>query len=182
MLFATGHLKVDLPRELGVATNRWPNIKFVLADALSPHRKLLELSQLRWDEAIRNRPQHPAKDTLLLLVARGSSDPAITSSFEDVANQLVAAYDAARAVTCYSGMATPLIRDALDAAVQGPHRRIVVQPYFLFTGVLVKQLHKITADWARRHPNKEILSTDHLGVHPLLADVFKERARDALAL
>jgi precorrin-8X/cobalt-precorrin-8 methylmutase len=176
MLFASGHVKKDLPRELDTVSLRWPNTDFVLSDALNVHDKLLELCRKRWDEAVADRPRCALDDTLLLVVGRGSSDPEANVSFGLVVDRLRDTYSVRQARACYSGVTSPLLSDALEAAVQSDFRRIVVQPYFLFTGVLVKQIHGTIASTARRYTNKEILSTHHLGVHPLLADVFEECA------
>jgi sirohydrochlorin ferrochelatase len=181
MLFASGHVKNDLPRELKLAKRRWPHTEFVLAGPLDIHDKLIELCRVRWDEALRNHPPWPGQDTLLLLVGRGSSDAEANASLASIADRLRRAYRVGRSIVCYSSLASPSVSEALEASALDRFRRIVVQPYFLFTGVLVKQIHDLTAQAAARNKDKEVFSTPHLGVHPLLADVFEERANAAQA-
>jgi precorrin-8X/cobalt-precorrin-8 methylmutase len=182
MLFASGHVKLDLPRELQAAKRRWPQVEFSSSDALNLHDKLLQLCRIRWDEAIKNRPPCATNDTMLLLVGRGSSDAEANAKLSSVASRLCEAYGVGRAVACYSALASPRVTEALQAAALDDLRRIIVQPYFLFTGVLVKQLHAITAEAARRHSDKEIFSTNHLGADSLLADVLQHRANAAFGL
>jgi sirohydrochlorin cobaltochelatase len=57
-------------------------------------------------------------------------------------------------------------------------RRIVVFPYFLFTGVLVKRIYAATDEAALRHPEIEFLKAPYLRDHPLLLDAFVERVAE----
>ena len=115
----------------------------------------------------------------MLLVGRGTRDPDADADVAKAARLLGADYGVARADACYSGVTTPVLPDALDVAGRSGCRRIVVQPYFLFTGVLVKKIHQGTQDYARRHCDLNVFVTSHFGVHPLLVDVFEERAQEA---
>jgi sirohydrochlorin ferrochelatase len=179
MLFAAGHVKSDLPRELHAAQRRWPRVEFLLAGALDIHHKLLELCRVRWEEAIHNYPPMPGNDTMLLVVGRGSSDAEANAGLASVAERLGKAYGVGRALACYSGLASPRLSNALETSARERFGRIVVQPYFLFTGVLVKQIHALTARTSEQHKGKEIFSTQHLGVHPLLADAFEDRSHSS---
>jgi hypothetical protein len=58
--------------------------------------------------------------------------------------------------------------------------RIVVQPYFLFDGVLVKRVREAAARHAALDPATEILVTEHFRLHPLLLQAFEDRAYEAL--
>ena len=69
----------------------------------------------------------------------------------------------------------------LEHAVKLGYRRIIVFPYFLFTGVLVKRIYDITDEMAARHPEIEFLKASYLNDHPLVLDAFAERVREILA-
>jgi sirohydrochlorin ferrochelatase len=177
MLFAASHVKRDVPREVAAARQRWPKVEFQLGRELDGDERLLELCRVRWDEAIARHSVCPSDDTTLLLVARGSSDAGANAAAESIARKLGQRYGVSRAITCFSGVALPLVPDAIDAAADTGCRRIVVQPFLLFNGALVDRIHSWTREAARRHFGLEIISTSHLGVHPLLVDVFESRAR-----
>ena len=51
---------------------------------------------------------------------------------------------------CYSGVTFPLIAPGLEHAAKLGYRRIVVFPYFLFTGVLVQRIYDITDQIAEK--------------------------------
>ena len=60
------------------------------------------------------------------------------------------------------------------------YRRIVVFPYFLFTGVLVKRIYDHTDKVAARHPGIEFLKAGYLNDHPMVLDAFTDRVNEIL--
>ena len=75
---------------------------------------------------------------------------------------------------------TPLLPEALQRCQRLGYARILVFPFFLFTGVLEKRIRTTTAEFAGRHPDTEFLCAGYLNAHPLLYEVFLERAEEAL--
>ena len=84
------------------------------------------------------------------------------------------------AETGYSGVTFPLTEPALEHAARLGYRRIVVFPYFLFTGVLVKRIYHYTDVVAARHPDIEFVKAPYLNDHPLVLDTFAERVEEIL--
>ena len=60
-------------------------------------------------------------------------------------------------------------------------RRIVVFPYFLFTGVLVRRIYEAVDAVAARHPEVEFVKAHYLDDHPLVVETFVERIRGIAA-
>jgi sirohydrochlorin cobaltochelatase len=81
---------------------------------------------------------------------------------------------------CYSGVTFPLVGPGLEHAVKLGYRRIIVFPYFLFTGVLVKRIYRIAEQMAARHPDIEFLHAQYLKDHPLVLDAFADRVSEIL--
>jgi sirohydrochlorin cobaltochelatase len=82
------------------------------------------------------------------------------------------------AEAAFSGVAHPRVDAALDRAARMGFRRIVVFPYFLFTGILVKRIYAATDEAAARHPEIEFVKAGYLRDHPLLLDAFVERVEE----
>ena len=179
MLFAAAHVKRDIPRAVQAASRRWPGVEFRIGHELGEHAKLLELCRVRWDEAIQSHSPCPSQETMMLLVGRGSSDPEANAAVARIARNLGESYGVGRAAACFGGVTSPLVPAALEVAARSGFRRIVVQPFFLFTGVLVQRIHLETREAAQRNPDSEIVSTGHLGVHSLLTDVLQDRAKSS---
>ena len=73
-----------------------------------------------------------------------------------------------------------LVDAGLERAARLGFTRIIVFPYFLFTGILVKRIYDWTDAAAAAHPDIEFLKADYLNDHPLLIDCFIERVEEAL--
>ncbi len=70
------------------------------------------------------------------------------------------------AETCYSGVTFPLVEPGLEHAAKLGYRRIVVFPYFLFSGVLVSRIYNNTDEVAERHPDIEFVKAGYLTTTP----------------
>jgi sirohydrochlorin cobaltochelatase len=180
MLMAAGHVKNDVPSEVHEARLRHPGVTFHMARALDIHPSLLELCHLRYREAIAARPESPPDRTLLLLVGRGTSDPDANANIARVSRFLWESYRVGWATVAFSGLAHPSVDDALTVCRRLGSARIIVQPYFLFDGILLKRIAEATARHAGEDSSVEILTTAHLRDHPLLLQALEDRAHEAI--
>jgi sirohydrochlorin ferrochelatase len=180
VLMAAGHAKNDMASEVRLARQRHPRLTIHMGRALDVDPRLLQLCRLRYQEALADRSLVAPDDTLLLLVGRGSSDPDANANIAKVARFLQEGYPTGWASWAYSGVAAPLLPDALRVCERAGFRRIVVQPYFLFTGILLKRIFADVEERRRARPDLEFVTTPHLQTHPLLVEAFAERAEEAL--
>ena len=79
------------------------------------------------------------------------------------------------AEAAFSGVAHPRVGAALDRAALLGFRRIVVFPYFLFTGVLVKRIYAETDAAAARFPQIAFVKARYLRDHPKVIEAFLDR-------
>jgi sirohydrochlorin cobaltochelatase len=181
MLFAAGHVKNDIPSVLNsYAAQRRLRVDY--GRDLAVERRLLAVSAQRIEQAeAASSWRVPREETLLLLVGRGTSDPDANSNISKVARMLWEGMGFGWAEICYSGVTFPLVGPGLEHAAKLGYRRIIVFPYFLFTGVLVKRIYRITDQMAQRHPQIEFLKAQYLKDHPLVLDAFADRVQEVLA-
>lgn len=180
MLMAAGHVKNDVPSEVQEARGRHPAVAFHMARALDIHPALLELCHVRYREALEGRPEVPPAETLLLLVGRGTSDPDANANIARVSRFLWEATGAGWASIGFTGVTGPSVDDALAVCRRLGHARIVVQPYFLFDGVLLKRIREAVDRHAEADPGVEFVYVPHLRLHPLLLGAFEDRAHEAI--
>jgi len=181
MLFAAGHAKNDIPSVLNGWAAKNPGVPVEYGRELGIDLKLLRVAGERIEAALRKAGDGVARhDTLLVVVGRGASDPDANSNVAKVMRMLWEGMGFGWAETAYSGVTFPLVEPALEHAAKLGYRRIVVFPYFLFTGVLVKRIYSATDDVAARHPGIEFVKADYLGDHPLVLDTFDDRLVETL--
>jgi sirohydrochlorin cobaltochelatase len=180
MLMAAGHAKNDIPSEIHEARRLHPDVSFHYGRHLHLHPNIVQLCRLRIEEAERAAAPAERNDTLLLVVGRGSSDPDANADVAKLARLLWEGMGFGWGAACYIGVTTPLLPEALARCHRMGFRRVVVFPFFLFTGVLEKRIRRQTEDFGREHPDSEYLCAGYLNVHPLLFDAFAERAEEAV--
>ena len=181
MLFAAGHVKNDIPSVLNAYMARHPQIRIEYGRDLDIDARLLRAAAARIEQTERISSRRVARDeTLLVVVGRGTSDPDANSNIAKVARMLWEGMGFGWCEVCYSGVTFPLVAPGLEHAVKLGYRRIVVFPYFLFTGVLVKRIYSIADEMAARHPEIEFLKAPYLNDHPLVLDAFAERVQEII--
>jgi sirohydrochlorin cobaltochelatase len=181
MLFAAGHVKNDLPWELNTFAAENPSIAVAFGRDLAIEPKLLAAARDRIEAAERGAQDDvPREETLLLVVGRGTNDPDANSNVTKVARMLWEGMGFGWAETAYSGVAHPRVDAALERAVRLGFRRIIVFPYFLFTGVLVKRIYRQSDEVAARHPRFTFLKAGYLNAHPLVLATFSDRLQEIL--
>jgi sirohydrochlorin cobaltochelatase len=180
MLFAASHVKNDLPWEINSFGAANPSIAVRFGRELAIEPNLLRAAADRIAEAEADAPRVLARnETLLVVVGRGTNDPDANSNIAKVARFLWECMGFGWAETAFSGVASPLVEPALRRAIRLGFRRVIVFPYFLFTGILVKRIYAATDTVAADHPEIEFLKAPYLNDHPLVLESFVDRVREA---
>ena len=188
MLFAAGHAKNDIPSVLNTYAAE-TGLRIDYGRELGVDLKMIQAAGARLRTALdaADRCTHlageqsvPLHDTLLVVVGRGSSDPDANSNVAKVTRMLVEGFGFGWGETVYSGVTFPLVEPGLRQAVRLGYRRIVVFPYFLFSGVLVSRIRQHTQRVAADHPAVEFVEAGYLGDHALVLDTFQERVAEVL--
>jgi sirohydrochlorin cobaltochelatase len=181
MLFAAGHVKNDLPSEVNTYRAENPDLDLVFAADLGLDSRLLEAARQRIQEALDGASGEVAlEDTLLLVVGRGTNDSDANSNVAKVTRMLWEGLKVGWADTAYSGVAYPLVDQALARVTKMGFKRIVVFPYFLFSGILVSRIYKWADEAAAANPDIEILKASYLNDHPKVIDAFVARFGEAI--
>ncbi|MFJ6567308.1 sirohydrochlorin chelatase [Streptomyces sp. NPDC091292] len=181
MLVSAGHAKGDIPAALAREKERHPGISYTYGRPLGPHPALLRVLERRVDEALggANGEAVDRSGTTVLLVGRGSTDPDANAEVLKAARLLWEGRGYAGVETAFVSLAAPDVPSGLERCVKLGARRIVVLPYFLFTGVLPERVRRQTADWAAAHPGVEVRSAEVIGPEPELLDLVMERYEEA---
>ena len=181
MLFAAGHAKNDIPSVLNRYQARHKGIRIRYGRELAIEPRLLRAAADRIEAALEAAPPRVPHETLLMVVGRGTSDPDANGNVAKVARMLWEGFGFGWGEAAYSGVTFPLVEPALEHAAKLGYPRIVVFPYFLFTGVLVKRIYEAADAVAARHPAIEFVKADYLKDHPLVLDVFASRVEEILS-
>lgn len=179
MLFAAGHTKNDIPSVLNTYQAETPSVRISYGRALEITPQMLRAAADRITEALASSPKKiPLSETLLLVVGRGTSDPDANSAVAKLTRLLWEGMGFGWAETAYSGVTFPLVAPALAHAARLGYARIVVFPYFLFTGVLVERIYAAVDAATAQNPEIDMLKAGYLNTHPSVLDSFVARVND----
>ncbi len=180
VLLGATHAKNDMPVEVQTLQREYPECDIRYGAPMHLHPSVLQLCRVRIVEAEARSPQIiPRSDTCLVVVGRGTTDPDANSDVAKLSRILEEGLGFGCAFVCYSGTAKPALGDGLEAAVRLGYRRLLVLPFFLFTGVLIKRIEEAVEAVAASRPSVEVLQARPLEAHPLTADALLDRAREA---
>lgn len=180
LLLAAGHIRRDIPAAVAAAAGEMGMIVERQTPHLGSHPAILELSHLRYAEAVERAPTPPipSAQTLLLVVARGATDPSALAEMREIF-ALRARRTGLSAELCFLAMAEPTLEETIAQVAASNYRKVIVQPHLLFAGALADRLADTVQQVAGRNPGQRWVMTETLGAHPLLAEAVIDQLHRA---
>ncbi|MGF1458383.1 MAG: CbiX/SirB N-terminal domain-containing protein [Leptolyngbyaceae cyanobacterium] len=178
LLFAARHNKFDVTNELDRARERHPNVRFHYGRHFGIAPEILDLWRdrlNRLDQPVHNPHDIKRQQTVLLFVGRGASDPDANGDVYKLARMVWEGSDYHTVETCFIGITHPRLEEGFHRARLYQPERIIVLPYFLFTGVLMKKIQQIAVQQQALHPEMEVGCLPEMGLHPQLMAVMRRR-------
>lgn len=160
-LFAGGHVKRDIPRILAEQRRKYPGTEIRLGRHLGSEPSLLRAMADRLGQV---------NGHAVLLVGRGSLEPEPVSDMAAVARNFSELCRLSLVEHCFIALAPPDLPTGIAQCRARGAKAIAVVPYFLFTGVLVKRIHRIAWELGAE-------ARPHLGCHEELIRLVHERSR-----
>ena len=180
MLMAAGHAKNDIPSELNTIMQEYDDVNIVYGTELGVDPKMIQAASERIKECESQfGDTYERKDTLLVVVGRGASDPDANSNITKITRMLEEGLGFGWALTCFSGVTTPLVPDALERAHGLGFKQVIVFPYFLFTGRLVKKIYQWADEYQEKHTDVKVVKAPYLNDHPLVMETFDDKLNNA---
>lgn len=175
MLLDAGHCMEDIPRVLHGALHRHRSLVIEYGEHLGFHPALQEV-------LVRRLQPYPADSkTSVLLVGRGSSDPVANAHFYQISRMLWERTGYEWVENAFIGITFPRLETGLARLYRLGARRIVVVPYFLFTGALFKKIESIASRFAAEHKEAAVFVTQYFGLDEEVVGVVAERVTEAVA-
>lgn len=170
LLFFAGHSQEDMPAEVVRARSRHPELTIPFAGPLGSDERLLAAVEHRLALV------EPNEDTAVLLVGRGSLFSEANADLFKAARMLWDRNSFGWVEAAFVSIAPPSVPEAIERCLRLGAKRVVVAPYFLNTGVLVK---RIAQQALATLPSAQMV--DHLGLQPPVVDMLIDRLAQARA-
>ncbi len=181
MLFAATHAKNDIPSVLTTYQEKHPGLSIHYGRELGLHPSMVMAFETRILEALglSAAPHHgELYDTMLVVVGRGTSDTWANAEAAKLARIVAEDLGFGWTETVYSGVTFPSVGRGLEMALKLGYKRVVVAPYFLFTGRLINRIYDYVDVVAAQHPEVEFLKAHYLKDQPHVLETFMARVQE----
>lgn len=180
-LFGAGHVKNDLPAAFDAARARDRALDIHYGAPLGVQPEMLGAVDDRIAALDQSLPPRPRGETAILLVERGSSDPDANAQVHQLARLFWEGRDWGWVEPCFVGITRPSLEEGLARCAALGARRVLVMPYFLFTGVLVRRIRRAVDAFRERFSDLDVEVAEHLGRHPAVVDLLARRVAETEA-
>nr|WP_279611520.1 sirohydrochlorin chelatase [Thermostichus vulcanus] len=180
LLFGARHNKFDVTVELDRLQALYPQLRIHYSGPLGIRSEILQLLRARLRALLAAQPPGiPDSETVLLFVGRGSSDPEANAETCKLARLLWEGSGFRAVETCFIGITHPRLPMGFERALLWQPRRVIVLPYFLFTGVLVKKIEAAIQEQRLLHPGMDWLGLPELGIVDTILQSLRQLEQEA---
>ncbi len=178
MLGAAGHVKRDIPHYVAAARRCYLDVVFTISQHLGAEYEVLQalLQQLKQVVPAIN------PSTAAVLLARGSSNMVANSELEKMARWIFESCDCNMVDIAFSGLTTPSLETVVQRQLSTGIARIVIIPYYLFTGVLMARIVLQVKQLSIAHPTMLFDVTDAIGMSDFILALVHRRITECLTL
>ena len=175
ILNAAGHVRQDIPSAIQRARKRHPDVQFLYAPHLAVSDPLLSILKRFLRQAMLQLDVPDPRTTGVILLGRGSSDRLANGDVARMARWLWEIGEHERVDLAFTGVTFPRLEKVVRDQVALGMMQIVVMPYYLFTGTLIKRIGRQMENLAAQYPQVRFAHTTYFGFEPEIARLLDER-------
>jgi sirohydrochlorin cobaltochelatase len=177
MLFAATHAKKDIPSVLTTYQEKNPKLQIKYGRELGLHSQMISAFKMRILDSLGLNHVHDGDlyDTMLVVVGRGTSDTYANAEVAKLTRIVTEDLGFGWSETVYSGVTFPSVGQGLSTIVRLGYKKIVVAPYFLFTGRLIDRIYNYVNLVAKENPQIKFHKAHYLADQDHVINTFVER-------
>jgi len=179
ILGAAGHVKMEIPHHIAHAREHHPDVQFIMAKHLGAGSHVLKALKSELAKAMLALDAPDAKNTGVILLARGSSDKVANGEIAKMARWLFEETHHEMVDLAFTGITFPKVETVAQRQVACGMKQIIILPYYLFTGVLVERIARQTERLQQQYPTVSFGLATYMGFDDAIYDVLDERVADA---
>ncbi len=174
ILNAAGHVKTEIPAHIKKAEESGATYVMAHHIGISGEIKKIMLRRL-----MMNDDGSDSDATGLILLGRGSSN---TEANCEVAKLLRWIYEASayeEADLAFTGITTPKLERVIDRQARLGMKKIVILPYYLFTGILMERIRDQVKTAEEKYTGITFALADYIGFENEIYDILDRRVAEA---
>lgn len=175
ILNAAGHVKMELPEYLEQARLRHPQVLFLMGRHLGVDERILKLVRMRIHSAMVTLDMPDPKTTSIILLGRGSSDMSANGEVAKMARWVFETTRHDQVDYAFTGITYPRVETVVARQVASGAMQIIIAPYYLFTGRLIKRIENQVQRMTRQYPQIAFSLAGYLGINDRVVEVLESR-------
>lgn len=179
ILNAAGHVKMDIPQAVAAARVRHPATPFVCAPPLGLGREVFAIVERRLDRLMRELAVPDPRTTGVVLLGRGSSDAGANGEMAKLARWVFEAREHDLVDIAFTGITHPRLESVVQRQVRLGMSQILIQPVYLFTGVLIERIGEQVARLRTAYPQVSFALGSYFGFDDEIFKLLERRASAA---
>ncbi|ARD47722.1 sirohydrochlorin chelatase [Sporosarcina sp. P37] len=172
LLLRAGHAIADIPAELHEVMTHYPEVPIYYGDPIGVDERMVDVLIERLYETADVIPDGAA----ILLIGRGSSDPATKEDFTAIKRSFQEKTGLQNVSVGYLAACGPFFAEELERLLKQQPKNLYILPYLLFTGILMKSIERTLKTI---ETSTAIHLCPALGYHPAIHTILNERASEA---
>ncbi len=172
LLLRAGHANVDIPTELQDVMVNYPDTPVYYGDPIGVDERMVDVLIERLHQTTETIPE----DATILLIGRGSSDPATKQDFAVIKKIFQEKTKLDNVSVGYLAACGPFYEEELEHLLEDQPKDLYILPYLLFTGILMKTIERTLK---KTETTTAIHLCPALGYDPAIHAILNERADEA---
>jgi precorrin-8X/cobalt-precorrin-8 methylmutase len=176
------HTKKDIPNAIGKVFQNRPDINIFYAEPLGTQAEIMKVCKDRiWEAENSSQKTISHSETLFITVAHGSHDINSNSQVEKNFHLLGQKLSFGKTIVHFAGLSQKPLEEKLEEFLEPQFRRIILFPFFLFTGTWVKRVHTLANIFQIKYPDTEFIRSACLKDHKLIVKTLIQQARTSIS-
>jgi len=179
ILNAAGHVKTEIPEHIKRARSRHPDTEFVYARHLGAVSPILAIFCRRLHKAMRELDMPDPRNTGVILLARGSSDPTANGEVAKMARWLQESGDHDLVDIAFTSITHPRLERVVQRQSRLGMKQVVVLPNYLFAGTLMERIERQVTHLREQYPSIRFARGEYFGFEDEIFQLLEQRVREA---
>ncbi|MBF0157045.1 MAG: sirohydrochlorin chelatase [Magnetococcales bacterium] len=175
ILNAAEHVKREIPDHLAEARKAFPEVTFLLGRHLGVDESIEKLLRMRLHSAMAAMDMPDPDNTAVILLGRGASDKTANGEVAKMARWLYEDTRHSLVDYAFTGITQPRLEGVVQRQVRLGAMQLIVLPYYLFTGRLIKRIGRQVDRLRSQYPGITFGLAGYLGINDRVVEVLDRR-------
>lgn len=178
---AAGHVKMDIPQAIEAARMRHPDVEFICVPPLGMGYEMHDILRQRIGHLVHELVMPDPHTTGIILLGRGSSDAGANGEIAKMARWLFEEMQHELVDIAFTSITLPRLETVVQRQAKLGMTQIVIQPIYLFTGVLIERIREQVAHLRQSYPHITFALGGYFGFDEGVYAIADARVRDHAA-